>query len=297
LLKSQKQLMMMVGMVMMVCVAPFLLPIVCEAAFLSKVCESVSSIANKLLLGFPNTKNLTGAVCLKGFYGKTGNRIITLANTLQFSTSTVQLDKKWSKWFLRLFNSTKTPNVHLAGVGHLRCAKTVEAKAMYHLSSRRGPNPALRFLHFSDWHMEKAKKSLKALALQDPQNRVVTVHSRWLEGTCITRLLRNETFCDPSFKGKDYLNVCSYTESGVQKILPASMVGASIILLGDGQQQMTERTFTIQNRDKYFTQLAMMVQSTYHVGNPASSVDYIIWHMRNKTSFGNQYPEQCFWGF
>ena len=88
---------------------------------------------------------------------------------------------------------------------------------------------------------------------------------------------------------------CNYTEASVRQQLPRDDFVPEetvVILLSDGQSGTSqEGSFSVQDQSLFPVQIAMMMQSDYHFGNPASSIDYVLSHWRQgKPTF----PDSCF---
>ena len=138
--------------------------------------------------------------------------------------------------------------------------------------------------------------------------KVVTVHARWIEGTCPHKAETGQNACEhpPSENRTNiipstWIQACQYTEDIVKQHLPAELKqqendnAVVIVLLGDGQHVESESTFTIRDDNNFQIQTMMMVLSDYHFGNPQSSADAIIANWR-KRRWGTKstFPEDCF---
>ena len=74
------------------------------------------------------------------------------------------------------------------------------------------------------------------------------------------------------------------------------------ILFGERRVALTQKLFFfffffLKNRgnEHFGVELAMMTMSTYHVGVPASSVDYVVYHWRqDRKEVQSQWPEKCY---
>lgn len=128
--------------------------------------------------------------------------------------------------------------------------------------------------------------------------RTVTVHSRTLEGGCGPTIDVGHTFCEPKpaanpTRLETWKESCHFTQGFVQSQLPPSysIDTTVIILFGDGQSKDTENTFTWKDTSSFGVQAAMMAQSDFHFGNPASSVDKVVAHWRKGRPI---FPDDCF---
>ena len=63
------------------------------------------------------------------------------------------------------------------------------------------------------------------------------------------------------------------------------------MLCADNQHEETEKTFAVKDKHSYQLQFAMMIMSTFHFGNHASSVDYVVAHLRRGKEI---YPRTCY---
>ena len=257
---------------------------------------------------FSGDGHKTAALCLKGnFYGRNSNRMITIANALRFSKNgIVWLDRAWSKWFLTWFDIKLTKRIHLATEltaesrdNGQSCQVTDSFTMFYKYSGTGGKNrdymgafkSEILALHFRPIYLQNAQTALDEYKKLDQKGlgRTVTVHSRSLEGECVLRVSKSNTMCMGQKGG--YKDSCKYTYDWIVQHLPIELKDAPIILLGDGQLPNSEATFKIQDTHSYEIQFVMMTLSTYHFGNPASSVDYIVNHLRRGKP---QYPETCY---
>jgi len=238
-------------------------------------------------------------LCLNGnFYGRNSNRMITVANCIRYSQNgIVRIGPNWSAWFLTWFDPAKTSAVHLStdtSDDGSDC-QSVGSFEMYYKYSGPKPhndrgaiNPGLYKMFFKPSFMNEAKKILAAYA--NEKGETVTVHSRWLEGECKQRQQTGNTFCAPDHR-YGFAYSCEYTESYIQSHVPVVYKNTPIVLCADKQHAITENTFKTIDSHSYQIQFSMMIASTYHFGNPASSVDYVVAHMRHGKK---QSPEQCY---
>ena len=127
---------------------------------------------------------------------------------------------------------------------------------------------------------------------------IITVHQRWIEGTCPRKAKKGMNACINSGKqGKRrippvWVQACSYTYDYVRSQLPGKYTpdNSVLILMGDNQRMDFEETFPIRDQSHFAVQIVMMTMSDYHVGNPQSTVDAnVAYWRRGRKSF----PENC----
>ncbi|KAL7559649.1 hypothetical protein ACA910_006247 [Epithemia clementina (nom. ined.)] len=172
---------------------------------------------------------------------------------------------------------------------------------------------AQRVLH--DYKQKHGQKQQRKEARLDPI--VVTVHQRWLEGSCPLRASHPLQSNCPGIKQRlEQLDAgaampetlwgftCFYNETLVRQQIPEHVLqGRSaldknqviVLLLGDGQRDDSPevKTFMHIDRNPFPIQIGMMLSSEYHFGNPMSTVDHTmaIWRARLGLK---QYPESCY---
>ena len=159
----------------------------------------------------------------------------------------------------------------------------------------------LRLQHYQKHFAANQQKSSHSIHPDDV--RVVTVHARSLENQCRTRIQDASVFCSninqlsPDILRK-FEQTCDMTQSFVQHHLqPVSEVfpfhQTLILLFSDGQSPAVESTFDIVDDAPFAVQVAMMVQSDYHFGCPASSIDAMVAHWRQGKPI---FPNKCYKG-
>ena len=239
-------------------------------------------------------------LCLTGnFYGRNSNRMITVANCIRYSKNgVVRLGPNWSNWYLEWFDPIKTTAIHLStdtkdDGSNCQTVGSFEMYYKYAGSSEHESigvmNPGLYQLFFKPNFMVEARKVLAQHA--NAQGQTVTVHSRWLEGSCHQRTKSSNTMCAPGHHS-GYEFACEYTESYIKSHLPSMLEkDVPIILCADKQHAVTENTFQTKDEHSYQIQFAMMIESTYHFANPASSVDYVVAHLRRGRELS---PTTCY---
>jgi hypothetical protein len=68
----------------------------------------------------------------------------------------------------------------------------------------------------------------------------------------------------------------------------------TVVLFTDDQVPSMDQTFPIRDQQQFRVQMWMMAQSETHYGNPASSVDWVVMHWRQRLGKGNMEPAVCY---
>ena len=237
-------------------------------------------------------------ICLDTTYGRNFNMVITLANAIEYANRmdgvVVLANKQWDQFFHMWFKTSHVPKVYRRPGGY-RCDITHDASSHYfsRTTSFKGEapfqgnfRPQYNYLSLRKSVLNRGRDVLNSYR-HSPDDPVVTVHQRWLEGECFERHAKG----DGCFGSTAYNFTCEYSAAIVEQHLPPEYRNASIILLGDGQRKDTESTFVHIDKHPFPVQAAMMVESDYHFGNPVSSVDGVIAHWRKGK---RQFPEPCY---
>ena len=231
----------------------------------------------------PNT--VRGSICILGFYGRHGNRIITLANGLReakLTNTTLVLDKKWSKWYKQWFDERADIQLDYSG----GCERVVKAQTLFFKEPLNSHNHYIVNLQPKLMHWNAASKAL-------PRVNSVTVHRRWFEGECTRRARKRVYFC---LSELDYSDVCHWNHHKIYLKLQKLVVDNEIEyfdtvqLLTDGQKLKYDRSFHFDVKRRIQVEICMMALSTVHFGSSMSSIYYVIAHWRK----GLQFPRECF---
>ncbi|KAL7563962.1 hypothetical protein ACA910_017575 [Epithemia clementina (nom. ined.)] len=170
---------------------------------------------------------------------------------------------------------------------------------------------------FDGYKQEHAQQQQQEGQEAQPDPIVVTVHQRWLEGSCPDRAadplknscprraVRIEQLDDGAAMPETQWGfTCFYNETLVRQQIPGHVLqGRSafdknqviVVLLGDGQRDDSPevQTFMHYDQSNFTIQIGMMVSSEYHFGNPMSTVDRTVAILRARRGL-RQYPESCY---
>ena len=125
----------------------------------------------------------------------------------------------------------------------------------------------------------------------DYQNRpFILVHRRWLEGECYKRAHLRQNFGSvESCTTEEMIKACNVTFSDI-----SNPNNRTVVLFTDDEMPSMDRTFPIRDQQKFKVQMWMMAQSETHYGNPASSVDWVVMHWRQRLGKRNMEPAACY---
>jgi hypothetical protein len=242
-------------------------------------------------------------LCIFGEYGRSGNKIITIARGLEQAKKDglqLALDQKWTNWYNAWFEPRDDITLnHICDLqkaaSQCRC-KSVFAGAMY-FDMADDPNWSKK--HDRDEVGTNPRGVIPTLCTLKPKQWAttmpssdVTVHRRWLEGECLPRANKHVVFCGPRNDTYNFNYTCLYTEADIRRtagVLP----GDTVVLYTDGQRRDYDRTFTVVSNASSMSlpqTMVNMARSAKHFGNPMSSMDYILAHWRE----GPTYPTECF---
>jgi len=237
---------------------------------------------SEIVLRFDNQRDLDADVCLHGVTGsrwRTANRLTMIFHSIP-TVGALGLDSAWSTLYSEWFEPHRNVKLNFAGV----CKTKLKPLDAFYSGKNK-----FRF-NKVDWPRLKFRKSLheKALdILSSFDGPVATVHGRWLEGSCVDRATALNNFC--THKKENWQETCHYTGASISKLIPSHI--KHILYMSDNQKPEYAKTFKLNDIHPFRVQVAMMVESDYHFGNPMSSIDYVVSKMReNKPT----YPEQCF---
>tara|TARA_B110000285_G_scaffold235601_1_gene318529 strand:- start:27833 stop:35488 length:7656 start_codon:yes stop_codon:yes gene_type:complete len=219
-------------------------------------------------------------VCLSGKpYGRSTNQILSIIHAIP-QKGTLALDKRWSDFYLKWFEKEPIVKLYFEGT----CYQTMSPETAY--GSARQPN---RFNQIN-FHVLTLNSKLVARAkseLLKYEGKVATVHGRWLEGTCESRAMEFGNFCTEHTQ--TWKETCHYTLDAISQLIPKNI--QNIVYMSDGQKTNYAKTFEKIDHNSFEIQVAMMIYSDYHFGNPMSSIDYFVSKMRHNKQI---YPEECY---
>jgi hypothetical protein len=259
------------------------------------------------------------AVCLTSEYGRNCNAIIEVANAIVFARQKggkLGLSANWTKWYLEFFDP-RDEDV-LFNVPMERCNSTITAESAFRLHRFRKPNNALMDLIPKQSVRQAAQEALDLIrhnmhntttttttSSRNDNNvsLVVSVHRRWLEGTCIERTANDVVFCFGPRRRRDQTsNMCNMTYQTVTDQLRQLeqennqeydniTKNAAVVLFTDEQVPELDNTFPLWDEHPFPVQLWMMAMSDVHFGTPPSSIDMVVYHWRRGL---RTQPSQCY---
>eukprot|EP00977_Amphora_coffeiformis_P024481 scaffold15975_cov153-Amphora_coffeaeformis.AAC.1 len=290
----------------------------------------------------PSSSLSDGPVCFTGdWYGQTFNRFLTLAHMIDFASRAnnidngnrplIQLDADKYNWFNEWLDleavgtTTETGGVTIVRstttTTNQPCSEVRTAEEWYNFGGHRGYQPSLDVLrstlrkHFfteaaqviqkyKEQHAREQQTKGNKHVTRSDQVRVVTVHSRGLEGSCARRMnstrfqfcsLQAEAAVTEAMKQQEWAtHPCEYNEQYVRqqaKSMGYAEENTAIILCSDGQQAATDLTFQNRNKSSFPVQVALMMMSDLHFGVPTSSIDAVLAHWRHGK---DTFPMECY---
>ena len=206
-------------------------------------------------------------------YGRTGNQLLTLGYALWYARnlSGVQLLCPGCEWVGQI----ETPSNLVLGDNE-ECAETVSWENMFYKQfGVRGVFPP-----------PVPSASVRRKAEQAwPKGKRTSVHGRSFEGACD----RIPHMCPSVAQSKH--DMCDYRRSALPVV-------GNVTLFTDGQNKAMDATYSTVDGHPLMVQLWMMVLSDMHVGNPKSSMDYLVWMWKQAhgPSGWKMYPRDCYQG-
>lgn len=216
------------------------------------------------------------------------NRIFTLMRA-PANVSTLYLSPEWSAWYRRFFDSAPEW-IRLAGNEPdppLNCTVLHSAKLFhgtYRVDREVQTHRALQLAIHLKGHDEAdrtfaniARPQLRASEAGTrssiARRRVVTVHRRNLEGSCMSR---GKRACPQNVSVAQ--ETCLYDRNMIDRKLQELRLdeGAVVILCTDGQAGKLDRTFDTRSNGSMLDDLHLMMRSDVHFGPPQSSIDALL---------------------
>jgi hypothetical protein len=277
------------------------------------------------------------AVCLRGNYGRNCNGIIQIANAIDRARQMggkLGLREGWTERYLEFFDP-RDEDV-LLNVSTQHCPSWIKASRVHYFQPFNETNHALIDLIPKHSIRQAAQQALDSILLSQqkattkndvPNNGLVTqetskdasmvvvsVHRRWLEGSCNRRARNGEVFCIRQQPQRDHHrhqlrqqpppipNMCNMTYKNVtdqlrqleqekDKEYDSITKNAVVVLFTDGQVPALDNTFPLRDENPFPVQLWMMALSNVHIGTPTSSVDHVVNHWRHGLRIE---PSQCY---
>lgn len=230
------------------------------------------------IVGYDSKKfKLKKILCLHTTFGKNSNKMLSLANSIDFAKKNglkyISLDQNYWKWFKVWFDDREDILEHK---NNIKCTKRISGRQVFYSHKIKTVdyfNPILMTL--------LPKKSIRETAEKIFTEPFVSVHRRHFEGECLWRS-KNSYLCNSN---EDYSKTCNYTGDDFNHL------DEKVILFTDGQVPNLDKTFKNIDHQPYPVQMWAMTLSTIHYGNPMSTVDYIVSHWRkNKITR----PQSCY---
>ena len=231
-----------------------------------------------------------GWFCLEGMpYGRTGNQLLTIGYSL------------WNAKFLGLAGLQVLPSCmgdgsfmewskqievgpdFVIGEGGT-CVETKTWEAMYYEQlNTRGDR---RFVPPKPTALIRSEAEKAAIKF--------SVHGRSFEGICG----RSEHIC-PNKLARSMYDMCDYSWNKVSTLLPFEIMKEfnTPTLFTDRQNGAMDATYGAAiDEHPFLVQLWMMVLSDAHVGNPQSSIDYLVWLWKQADAppGWRMYPVDCY---
>jgi hypothetical protein len=235
--------------------------------------------------------------CLTEFpYGGNSNQILAIVwgqkramqkhKYLRLSTRRQSFPPGWAhlvEHWDELFDKDAIPLFLMDGVDDERCAERVTMENTYlDMLGKRAANVTLPIPRYE----------LRDRVEKDQRQMSVSVHGRSLDGYCDSaEYLCSTIMTDTS----SVVDMCDYSEPRIRKLFDIHDESVSITLFTDGQNDAAIRTYGVVDDRPFFEQLWAMVVSPRHIGNPKSSMDFLIHLWRRQLGIpGVMEPQACY---
>jgi hypothetical protein len=233
----------------------------------------------------------------------------------------------WTERYLEFFDPRPEILVNYMGTCHFK----LQAKRIHYSYPKHKPNmqlmqltPKVQVRQAAEAAIQEYIEMWKLEQPHEPQqkppttNKTTTIHSsyafvsvhrRWLEGSCHIRSdIPGENFCINSNHKIRVQDTCeivysNITEDYYRRYHPQApppqqqdqpFIMPPVLLFTDGQQPELDQTFPFRDSHPFAVQLWMMTLSAIHYGNPVSSVDHVVNHWRQGVGME---PSDCFPSF
>jgi len=233
--------------------------------------------------------------CLTEFpYGGSSNQILAIVwgqkramekhHYLRLSSKRREFPHYWGhlmEHWDELFDKDAIPHFRMDGLDDDRCADRVSMENTYlDMLHERAANVIFPI----------PRKELREKVEKDPTPILLSVHGRSMDGQCPT----SENLCTTVDK-LTVLDTCDYSEPRIRDLFNISNESMPITLFTDGQDEGAIRTYKIVDKRPFFEQLWAMVLSQHHIGNPKSSMDFLIHKWRRQLGIqGIMEPTNCY---
>ena len=235
--------------------------------------------------------------CLTEFpYGGNSNQILAIVwgqkramqkhKYLRLSTRRQSFPPGWAhlvEHWDELFDKDAIPLFLMDGVDDERCAERVSMESTYlDMMDMRAANVTLPIPRYE----------LRDRVEKDQRQKSVSVHGRSLDGYCDSAGYLCSTIMTDTSRVVD---MCDYSEPRIRKLFDIHDESVSITLFTDGQNEAAIRTYGVVDDRPFFEQLWAMVMSPRHIGNPKSSMDFLIHMWRRQLGVpGVMEPVDCY---
>jgi hypothetical protein len=237
-------------------------------------------------------------ICLVGdLYGQFGNQLLTISwaqkkakNSGKFLRITSMKSPNKSRLFLKenwnnIFDQNAFPNILIDEADDEKCHARFTFEDMY-------------FEQLKSKHEEIIIPVPKLQVQEDALNAwqrlpkpIVSVHGRSFENTCNNI---QENIC-PNYNFSGVVeNMCNYSSYRLRKLFGVEPE-IPMVLFSDKQNEVLDSSFELISQELFPVQLWMQVISDTHIGNPMSTLDYIIYKWKKQKGLDSKMlPESCY---
>jgi hypothetical protein len=234
--------------------------------------------------------------CLTDYlFGDNSNQILTIAwgqkralenhKYLRLSTlhTSIQRRLHLTEHWNELFDNDAISLFRMDGVDDERCAvrETME-NTFWDMFQMRAANVTLPV----------PRRDFRDRVERDPRKISVSVHGRSMDGNCHESVF----VCTTVMADKSsVVDTCDYSEPRIREVFDIHDENVGITLFTDGQNEAAIQTYGVVDDRPFFEQLWAMVLSPHHIGNPKSSMDFLIYLWRRQLGIpGVMEPAACY---
>lgn len=244
------------------------------------------------------SKEKQNCVALYGDFGQTFNKIIQLYKTFKYiernNIDYIVLDdyysvkggETWFKWYKNFMGDTEylDQRIRPGRTGRLyplfnTCKEYVHVETIFFADEPEMDDYYLwdEFLP-NGYHFNEAYNFIT----MNIEKKFVSVHGRNFEGNCEFFVRKYSNKSHPEW-------YCQLTSEIVEKEMKPKLglENYETLLLSDGQRPDLDETFEFQYSGSFESSVWIMVLSDYHIGNTASTVDFVVskWRRNKNTNF------------
>ena len=239
-------------------------------------------------------------ICLRSpFYGRTNNRVISIAKMLKLNQKEgkgrkLGLDRRWSRFYHEHFDHRS--DVLLNYNPHGECQYTLTGEEAF--SSNDWELSILSTFLPHQKHRDAAEKILREWPYG---NEYISVHRRDLEGSCRVHArcsdVNLETLECLQVRKNDTSDTCTadvrLRACDMEYKFVDNPEGLPVVLFTDGQVSALDNTFAnrFNASSHFFVEMWLMVRSKVHYGNPRSTVDEVVANWRHGRGME---PKECY---